>query len=94
MKDHRGNIYTEMNYKGYGIFGEKDIFILFAEMNNIYLKRKLAESDDDYNDQIRDAAINLCYKDDNKYIYPNLVEDVNFKYINKKPKCCPDQGWV
>ena len=35
--DNKGNVYTEEQYDGYGVFGGKDIFILFAEMNNFTL---------------------------------------------------------
>jgi len=55
--DNRGNVYTEKQYGGYGKFGGKDIFILFAEMNNLTLpfyKTENSENEDDEGDETED----------------------------------------
>jgi hypothetical protein len=96
--DNKGNVYTEEQYGGYGKFGGKDIFILFAEMNNFTLppskteKRKKGETEEDYIEQLRSYAIGKWYHFNDEYIYPNVVENCEFKWVNKMPKDCPDQG--
>jgi len=90
MIDNKGNIYTEIKYEGDGCFGGKDIYLLFAEMNNIDIDRHAC--DEDGNNKLRDKAIGIWFEDvNNEYIYPNLVENI-CDWVNKKPKDCPDQG--
>jgi len=50
-----GQVFTEKNYEGYGVFGGKDIYELIAEMNGICLK-------DEDTDTKRSKAIDLLYK--------------------------------
>jgi hypothetical protein len=106
--DNRGNVYIEEQYDGYGKFGEKDIFILFAEMNNFTVDDIDGETDDDYIDRLRSYAIDKWYHSNNlsqlkigdsiewfpndEYIYPNVVENSKSKWVNNMPKDCPDQG--
>jgi len=93
MIDNKGNRYIEKQYEGYGIFGNKDIHMLFAEMNHITVDREVDETDENYNDRIRSLAINIWHNDiNNEYIYPNLVQYNYTKWKNEKPKDCPDQG--
>jgi hypothetical protein len=102
--DNRGNVYTEEQYDGYGKFGGKDIFILFAEMNNITLPfskkdeteknedNETGDNNDNETEQLRSYAINKWYHSNDEYIYPNVVENYKSKWVNKIPKDCPDQG--
>jgi len=101
MKDNKGNIFIEENYKGDGIFGGKDIYLLFAQMNNLSVEGTHIKEDfdmEDYNEEdptcrLRDLAINIWFSSDtDSYIFPNLLE-TNKKWVNKKPKDCPNQGW-
>lgn len=39
MSDTKGNIYTENEYEGYGVFGGVDIYELLAEMNGLKISR-------------------------------------------------------
>lgn len=49
-----GQVFTEEEYEGYGVFGGKDIYELIAEMNGLCF--------DGDTDQKRGAAIDLLYK--------------------------------
>lgn len=49
-----GQVFTEDNYEGYGVFGGKDIYELIADLNG------LCPNGD--TDQKREAAIDLVYK--------------------------------
>ena len=79
MKDNMNNIWIETNYKGYGMFGDKDIFLLFGEMNNLPDDRLL--------------CINEWYNDSKKYYYPVLVSNKDYKWSNIKPTFCEYQGY-
>ena len=106
MKDNKENIFIEENYKGDGIFGGKDIYLLFAQMNNLSVEDTI-ETDirtdpnfdmEDYNEEdptgkLRNLAIEIWFANDtDSYIFPNLLE-TNKKWVNKKPKDCPNQGF-
>ena len=101
MKDNKENVFIEENYKGDGIFGGKDIYLLFAQMNNLSVEgTHIKENFDmeDYNEEdptgrLRDLAIEIWFANDtDSYIFPNLLE-YNAEWTNKKPKDCPNQGW-
>ena len=89
-----GRVFTERNYDGYGVFGEKDFYELLAELNG--------------QGSNRDAGIDLSFDgnpsgdDTQGVIYPKLVEDLNSE--NKEnvieqyndlpnPKTCEFQGF-
>ena len=89
-----GRVFTESNYDGYGVFGEKDFYELLAELNGLGPNR--------------DAGIDLSFDgnpsgdDTQGVIYPKLVEDLNSE--NKEnvieqynslpnPKSCRAQGF-
>jgi hypothetical protein len=78
MHDHLGNIWECNDYGGYGLFGGKDFYVLLAEMNGL--------------GKNRDLGIDLWYSD-NPFISPNLTEDKSWKYVDQRPKECPDQGY-
>jgi hypothetical protein len=101
MKDNRGNTFIENKYEGDGIFGGKDIYLLFAQMNNLSVEGTHIKEDfdmEDYNEEdptcrLRDLAIEIWFANDtDSYIFPNLLE-YNAEWTNKKPKDCPNQGW-
>src|SRR5690554_7710593 len=77
LVDNTGRFWKEEVYSGYGEFGGKDFFDLFREMNNL--------------DSI-DEALDVYYdQNDDTLLYPNLVSEIkNWKWINEKPKKCPD----
>lgn len=85
-----GRVFTENDYDGYGIFGEKDYFELLAELNGI-------GSD-------RDDAINLAFKNNPSgentpgVIYPKLVENLEEDVVAQynrlpNPESCEAQGY-
>ena len=85
MSDNKGNTWTELTYQGYGVFGDKDFFVLMAEMNGI------TEGTDD---EKRDKAIDLYYGENTEGVkYPNLNRHLASKWKNERPKDCPDQGY-
>lgn len=79
MTDNKGNKWTENDYEGYGDFGGKDFYSLLSEMNG-------GNGD-------REHGIDL-YFSDKPHISPNLNEDPTIEWVDKKPKRCPNQGWV
>jgi hypothetical protein len=78
MLDDKGNVWTEHEYEGYGVFGEKDYFELFAEMNG----------------KASDDGITLWHqstsKDDK---FPFLTRNKHAKWRNVKTKRCEFQGY-
>jgi len=85
MHDDKGNVYEEDNYEGYGDFGGKDYYELFAEMNGL---------------EGRDQGISLAFSEDSlaelgveRPTFPNLVESKGWKWRDEEPKTCPDQGF-
>lgn len=78
MLDNKGNVYTEDNYEGYGIFGGKDFFELVAEMNG--------------HKPDRNKGIDIYYGDE-PFISPNLVEVADHKWVNRVPPDCEFQGY-
>ena len=95
MLDDKGNVWTEDNYEGYGVFGGKDYYELLAEMNGFVS----VENADNYTDDMRMKGIDLAFKDspngDNPEVkFPNLVEMADgWQYDPKGPESCNDQGF-
>jgi hypothetical protein len=94
LLDNKGNKWEENAYDGYGEFGGKDYHELLAEMNGL-------ESD-------RDAGIDLAFKYNIKgggewydastntkvkILWPNLVENSKWLWINKENESCEYQGY-
>ena len=77
MTDNRGNKWHEDSYEGYGEFGGQDFYELLAVMNG---------------KTTREEAIALEGGDE-PFISPNLTEDPNWKWVNRSPKPCKDQGY-
>jgi len=97
MMDNKGNVWTEDNYEGYGIFGGKDFYELLAEMNGY-------ESDFEghkYTDDARGFGISLAFSKGNNsgvgtdgVYYPNLVEKADgWIYEMSGPDSCDFQGY-
>lgn len=92
MMDNKGNVWTENNYDGYGVFGGKDYYELLAEMNGI--------TDKD-TDRLRSAGISLAFSKGNHsgvgtegIYYPNLVEQADgWVYEMAGPDSCEYQGF-
>jgi len=82
--DNKGNVWSEHNYEGYGIFGGKDIYELIAEMNG---------------KETRDAGIGLYYKKNsvNEILFPNIVRHMDkstvWTWTNTRLIDCPQQGF-
>lgn len=99
MLDNKGNKWVEDNYEGYGVFGGKDFYELLAEMNGVVERDKVQLQGEEYTDYMRGKGIDLVYENnpsgDNTpgVLYPNLVEDENWKWRNTGPFSCPDQGF-
>jgi len=84
MVDNKGNVYTEHNYEGYGVFGGKDFFVLLSEMNGIFLADK---------EDMREAGIDLAFSN-KPYLSPNLVRNLdNWRYTEQAPEDCEYQGY-
>lgn len=80
MLDNQGNVWQEDDYDGYGVFGGKDYYELLAEMNDL--------------DSDRENGISLAFDKDKPALFPNLVENVNYKSnTRKEPKNCEFQGY-
>ena len=92
MLDNKGNVWTEDNYEGYGVFGGKDYYELLAEMNGV--------TDKD-TDRLRNAGIDLAFSKGNHsgvatedVLYPNLIEMANgWNYLPGGPDSCEYQGF-
>lgn len=87
MWDNTGRIWKESEYEGYGEFGGKDYYVLLAEMNKYY--------DEDIDDDVkRSDGIEIAFNTHNENtLYPNLTDSLKWKWINKAPKDCPNQGF-
>jgi len=100
MLDDKGNVWTEPDYEGYGVFGGKDFYELLAEMNG-FVSDKYEKGTDEYTNQARGFGISLAFKNDNHsgdhnfgVKYPNLVEEAKgWRYNYYGPDSCPDQGY-
>ena len=83
MLDDKGNVWEENAYEGYGVFGGKDYYELFAEMNGLGSDRMKGI----------DLASKYNWESHEDIKYPNLVENKNRKYTPKAPADCKKQGY-
>jgi len=90
MKDDKGNVWTETEYEGYGVFGGKDYYQLVAEMSGHPELTGDVEKD-------RLLGISLCYpKKGHRPVplrTPVLVEDPSTQWSEKHPEDCETQGY-
>ena len=99
MTDNSGNEWIEDNYNGYGVFGDKDFYVLMAEMNGF------SEGEDEPFHDLRWVAITLSFNarsswgpqlqermKDREVLYPNLTEHRR-KWVNERPEDCESQGF-
>lgn len=84
MVDNKGNEYHEPNYGGYGVFCNKDFFVLMAEMNGIQ---------GDTEQRMRSRAIDLYFDPQEGTLFPNLFAKPNRPWRNKRPDDCEYQGF-
>jgi hypothetical protein len=96
MIDNKGNVWTENNYEGYGVFGGKDFYELLAEMNGFF-SDKIGEA---YTDEARGFGIDLAFKGNGSGVgtegvyYPNLIELADgWVYEMAGPDSCDFQGF-
>ena len=96
MIDNKGNVFTENEYEGYGVFGGKDYYELLAEMNGVTSDLE----GEAYTDYMRGEGISIAFKDNGSgdhtfgVKYPNLVEEAKgWTYNYYGPESCPDQGY-
>lgn len=97
MIDDKGNVWTETDYEGYGIFGGKDYYELLAEMNGATSNHE----GEKYTDEMRSKGIDIAFGKKNGsgvhtegVKYPNLVEESNgWSYNELGPESCDDQGF-
>ena len=85
MRDQKGNVWTEHEYDGYGVFGGKDFYQLLAEMNQV--KGLTGDVDND-----RGLGIDLAFSD-NPFLSPTLNEQYDSPWVGEHNKECPDQGY-
>jgi hypothetical protein len=96
MLDDKGNVWTESDYEGYGVFGGKDYYELLAEMNGVTSDLE----GEAYTDYMRGEGISIAFKDngsgDHTFAvkYPNLVEEAKgWRYDYYGPDSCEAQGY-
>ena len=77
LKYDKGNVWKEDQYDGYGIFGDRDIYCVIAEMNGA---------------KGRDEGINIFFDQKKGTKYPNLLTDKSIKWENKILLDCEYQG--
>ena len=101
MIDNKGNVWTENNYEGYGLFGGKDYYELLAEMNGVVERDKVELQGEAYTDYMRGEGINLAFSKGNGsgvgtegIYYPNLIEMAKgWTYEMSGPDSCDFQGF-
>ena len=96
MIDNKGNVFTENEYEGYGVFGGKDYYELLAEMNG-FTSDKTGEA---YTDEARGFGITLAFDGNGNGVatkgvyYPNLIEQADgWVYEMGGPDSCDFQGY-
>jgi hypothetical protein len=96
MLDDKGNVWTEPDYEGYGVFGGKDYYELLAEMNGVTSDLE----GEAYTDYMRGEGISIAFKDNGSgdhtfgVKYPNLVEEAKgWRYNYYGPESCESQGY-
>ena len=100
MIDNTGNVFTEDNYEGYGIFGGKDFYELLAEMNG-FKSNHFEIGTEEYTDEARGFGLALAFSKENHsgvgtegVYYPNLIEQANgWVYEMAGPDNCDNQGY-
>jgi hypothetical protein len=98
MMDNKGNVWTEDDYDGYGVFGGKDYYELLAEMNGV---TSVYEGGEKYTFDMRQEGISLAFGKNNGsgvgtdgVYYPNLVEQADgWVYQMSGPDSCDEQGF-
>jgi len=101
MLDNKGNVWTENDYDGYGVFGGKDYYELLAEMNGVVERDKVELQGEAYTDYMRGEGINLAFSKGNGsgvgtegIYYPNLIEMAKgWTYEMSGPDSCDFQGF-
>jgi hypothetical protein len=101
MIDNKGNVWTENDYEGYGVFGGKDYYELLAEMNGVVERDKVQLQGEAYTDYMRGEGINLAFSKGNGsgvgtegIYYPNLIEMAKgWTYEMSGPDNCEFQGF-
>ena len=96
MIDNKGNVWTETQYDGYGVFGGKDYYELLAEMNG-FTSDKTGEA---YTDEARGFGITIAFSGNSSGVgtegvyYPNLIEMADgWVYEMSGPDNCEYQGY-
>jgi hypothetical protein len=96
MIDNKGNVWTEAQYDGYGVFGGKDYYELLAEMNGFTSDL----TGDAYTDEARGFGIDMAFKHNGSGVgtegvyYPNLIELADgWVYEMAGPDSCDYQGY-
>jgi len=96
MIDNNGNVWTETQYDGYGVFGGKDYYELLAEMNGFTSDK----TGDEYTDEARGFGIDIAFKNNGSGVgtegvyYPNLIEMADgWVYEMAGPDSCDYQGY-
>jgi hypothetical protein len=90
--DNKGNSWKEASYEGYGMFGNKDYYILLAEMNRTY-------GEDVTEDKKRNDGIDISFRSKSaSTLFPNITETSVWKWRNKEPvmhynQGCYEGGW-
>lgn len=92
MRDNEGSIYVEVDYEGYGEFGDMDYYELLAKMNASHPE---IASPDETHELCRVDGLHLAFLDDQDgIIYPTLSRDPDFDWTaDAKPQSCPHQGY-
>lgn len=90
MLDNNNKQYMERAYQGYGVFDNKDFFVLTYEMNT---SKKVDVDNPKEFDIARDKGIKMWNSDDSNLIFPIFTTDKYRKWENKKPKGCELQGF-
>ena len=101
MVDNKGNVWREIDYDGYGVFGGKDYYELLAEMNGVVERDKVELQGEAYTDYMRGKGIDLAFSKGNGsgvgtegIYYPNLVEQADgWVYEMAGPDSCEYQGF-
>jgi len=86
MVTEDGQVFTEKDYEGYGVFGGKDFYELVAELNGLPSDRSL--------------GISLCFKDNPSGEHyeglnlPKFVEEIPKEWsVLPHSPCCEFQGY-
>lgn len=89
MIDNKNNVYPEFAYQGYGVFGNKDFFILTYEMNT---GKTVDMSNKKQINAAKEKGIKIFESDDNNAVFPIFSKKI-IKWKNDKPELCEKQGY-